>query len=465
VAVTSLHLPLWHVVGLGCLVAVGCSDEGSSAEPGGVSDAGPTSAAPTGGSSTTASASTASVGTTGSASATGSSVPSTTGSGGTAGATIGGASTAGGVGSVTTGATDGSVPAQPVDCAAIAAHVDWELCDSGADFCAAVFKDGAGCSAVCAAVGLACAEAWEDAEDSCAPDMSRAALGCASDSGHESDYCVCQGPGAATSQGSTAAASSSSSDGSGGTTGSSSTSSDGSGAASSTSSDTTASASTATASATTSGGTGGGTNPGCEDVNGDAGTVDSTIVVESGQTFDGECRRYRAGSALGDGSQDENQDPVFRVEDGGRLINVVLGSPAADGIHTYGDVTLENIVWEDIGEDAMTIKESGTVVLDGGGAFNGEDKVFQINAASTFRVSNFTARSAGKFIRQNGDTTFRVDVFIDRCDISQMDEAIFRTDSSSSTVSMTNTRYSDIGDALFIGVSEGNITTSGNTEY
>ena len=116
-------------------------------------------------------------------------------------------------------------------------------------------------------------------------------------------------------------------------------------------------------------------------------------------------------------------------------------------------------VWEG------SLKEGKGTMKLGSGAFNGEDKVFQINAASTFRVSNFTARSAGKFIRQNGDTTFRVDVFIDTCDISEMDEAIFRTDSSSSTVSMTNTRYSNIGDSLFIGVSSSNITTSNNTEY
>lgn len=114
----------------------------------------------------------------------------------------------------------------------------------------------------------------------------------------------------------------------------------------------------------------------------------------------------------------------------------------------------------DVGEDALTIKESGTVTLDGGSARNGEDKVFQINAASTFRVSNFREVSAGKFIRQNGGTTFKVSVFTDRCDISAMAEAIFRTDSTSSTVSMTNTRYSDIGETLFMGVSSGNITQS-----
>jgi pectate lyase C len=198
---------------------------------------------------------------------------------------------------------------------------------------------------------------------------------------------------------------------------------------------------------------------------GNGGALNATEVVGAGQTYDGQGKRYTAGSALGDGSQSEDQQPMFKLENGAKLINVVLGAPAADGIHTYGDVTLENIVWEDIGEDALTIKESGTVTLDGGSASKGEDKVFQINAPSTFKVSNFTASDAGKFIRQNGDTTFKVDVVIDRCDISNMDEAIFRTDSNSSTVTMTNTKYSNIGDSLFVGVSAGNITQSGNMEY
>ncbi len=206
---------------------------------------------------------------------------------------------------------------------------------------------------------------------------------------------------------------------------------------------------------------------GCETTAGDE-RVDATIVVGPGETFDGQCRRYIAGPAVGDGSQSEGQDPVFRLEDGARLLNVVLGAPAADGIHTYGDVTLSNITWEDIGEDALTIKDPGTVELDGGAAYDGSDKVFQINAASTFRVSNFRADNAGKFIRQNGGTGFTVHVFIESCDISNMDEAIFRTDSNSSSVTMSNTRYSNIGDSgdeLWYDVNPANITESDNTQY
>lgn len=198
-------------------------------------------------------------------------------------------------------------------------------------------------------------------------------------------------------------------------------------------------------------------------IQGRGGVVNATIVVKGGTTFDGKNLRYTAGSALGNGSQDEGQKPVFKLENGARLVNVRLGAPAADGIHTYGNVTLENIIWEDIGEDAMTIKESGTVVLKGGSAKNGDDKVFQINAASTFRVSNFKADKAGKFIRQNGGTTFKVQVFIENCEITNMKESIFRTDSKTSTVSMINTRYSGIGKELFMGVSPGNITQRGNS--
>lgn len=195
-------------------------------------------------------------------------------------------------------------------------------------------------------------------------------------------------------------------------------------------------------------------------------TVNSTIEVGAGRTFDGECKCYKANAVtLGNGNQDEDQKPVFRLNNGAKLMNVVLGSPAADGIHCYGNVELENIVWTDVGEDALTIKEEGTVTLNRGYAANGEDKIFQINAASTFRVSNFTANRAGKFIRQNGNTTFYIEAIIDSCDIANMDECIFRTDSPTSKVTMTNTRYHNIGKQLFMIPNPANVTESGNTRY
>lgn len=85
----------------------------------------------------------------------------------------------------------GGSPATPPDCSGITA-AGFELCESGADFCGAVFTDSSGCTEVCAAAGLACETAYENTEDACGADTTLPALAC--DSGHQSDYCRCSGP-------------------------------------------------------------------------------------------------------------------------------------------------------------------------------------------------------------------------------------------------------------------------------
>ena len=88
--------------------------------------------------------------------------------------------------------------APPVDCSPISANPEWELCFSEPDRCIAVFTDGAGCAAVCAAVGLECESVQEDLTGECAPNLQLPALTCDPPSGHQSDYCVCARPGACT---------------------------------------------------------------------------------------------------------------------------------------------------------------------------------------------------------------------------------------------------------------------------
>jgi pectate lyase C len=190
--------------------------------------------------------------------------------------------------------------------------------------------------------------------------------------------------------------------------------------------------------------------------------VHETIRVTSG-TFDGGCRRYSAGPELGDGSQDEGQDPVFRVENGATLRNVVIGNNGADGIHVYNGGTLDNIFWMNVGEDAMTIKSAGTVNVRNIEGYDSDDKFFQINAASTLNVSNCIIHRAGKALRQNGGTTFPINVTFDRCDINTMGEGIFRTDSSSSTARLTNSRLHAAG-TVCIGPWS-SCAQSGNTNY
>jgi len=129
----------------------------------------------------------------------------------------------------------------------------------------------------------------------------------------------------------------------------------------------------------------------------------ATQVVGAGQVFDGGNRRYN----LSGGGQGEGQPPVFDVQNGGTVKNVIIGPLAADGIHCLGNCTLDHVWWEDTGEDAATaLGPAGTVMtVNCGAAYNGADKTFQFNGRGELRISNFYVANSGKLARSCGDCT------------------------------------------------------------
>jgi hypothetical protein len=128
-----------------------------------------------------------------------------------------------------------------------------------------------------------------------------------------------------------------------------------------------------------------------------------TRVVAVGEVFDGQNKRYN----LSGGSQSEGQPPVFEVQEGGVVRNVIIGSLAADGIHCKGNCTLDHVWWEDIGEDAATaMGPVGTIMnVTCGAAFNGSDKTFQFNGRGELHISKFYVEKSGKLARTCGDCT------------------------------------------------------------
>jgi hypothetical protein len=134
--------------------------------------------------------------------------------------------------------------------------------------------------------------------------------------------------------------------------------------------------------------------------------VSATISVSG--TVDGNLRRYYATGAMGDGGQSESQSPIFELANGAVLKNVIIGAPAADGIHCLGTCTLQNVWWEDVGEDAATFigtSASQTMTIDGGGARSATDKVFQHNGPGTMYIRNFQVSDFGKLYRACGNCT------------------------------------------------------------
>ncbi|MEJ3749867.1 pectate lyase [Actinomycetes bacterium KLBMP 9797] len=129
--------------------------------------------------------------------------------------------------------------------------------------------------------------------------------------------------------------------------------------------------------------------------------VNGTIQVPA-SGLDGGMRRY---CCIGDGSQEESQDPMFQLAAGATLSNVIIGAPAGDGVHCSGPCTLRNVWWEDVGEDAATFRGSGSpqFLVDGGGARSASDKVFQHNGPGTLTIQGFQATNFGTFYRSCGN--------------------------------------------------------------
>jgi hypothetical protein len=131
--------------------------------------------------------------------------------------------------------------------------------------------------------------------------------------------------------------------------------------------------------------------------------VNETIPIT--EDFDGGGAVYVPGEGLGSGDQSEEQEPVFEVSAGATLSNLTIAAPGADGIHCVDSCTLENITWEDVGEDAATFDgpEGATYNLVGGSATAAEDKVIQFNGGGTLNISGFTATDFGTMVRSCGD--------------------------------------------------------------
>jgi pectate lyase len=138
-------------------------------------------------------------------------------------------------------------------------------------------------------------------------------------------------------------------------------------------------------------------------------TISGKVVDCGGKTIGLSCKG------------DSEKQPAVLTLNNATVKNVRLSkSGGSDGIHcTGGTCVLENVVWEDICEDAASIgngMKGVTMVIKGGSAFNSTastspggkpDKIFQNNGRNTtIDVQNFTALGEhGKLARSCGDCT------------------------------------------------------------
>lgn len=98
--------------------------------------------------------------------------------------------------------------------------------------------------------------------------------------------------------------------------------------------------------------------------------------IGAGETFDAQYVRYDRGSGACGGQEEGGEaDTVFVLEEGATLKNVIIGADQSEGVYCLGSCTLENLWFEDVCEDAISIKGDGTAYIIGGGAYHADDKV------------------------------------------------------------------------------------------
>ncbi|KAJ8556739.1 hypothetical protein ON010_g9225 [Phytophthora cinnamomi] len=113
-------------------------------------------------------------------------------------------------------------------------------------------------------------------------------------------------------------------------------------------------------------------------------TFDDVYTIKAGEVFDGKMQTFDRFNLTCHGQEESgNSTAVFLLEAGATLKNAIIGVNQMEGVHCdYNDCTIENVWWDDVCEDALSVKggnaASVTRVL-GGGARYADDKVIQHN--------------------------------------------------------------------------------------
>ncbi|KAH7462601.1 putative pectate lyase G [Phytophthora ramorum] len=129
-------------------------------------------------------------------------------------------------------------------------------------------------------------------------------------------------------------------------------------------------------------------------------------TIKAGEVFDGKMQTFERSDITCTGGEGQKDTAVFLVEAGGTLKNAIIGKNQKEGVHCDDhDCTIENVWWDDVCEDALSIKggsASSVTTVTNCGARYAEDKVVQHNGYGTVKIKGFFAQEFGKLYRSCG---------------------------------------------------------------
>ncbi|KAL0571067.1 hypothetical protein V5O48_010889 [Marasmius crinis-equi] len=178
--------------------------------------------------------------------------------------------------------------------------------------------------------------------------------------------------------------------------------------------------------------------------------LDRPIVVRAGETFypQEEYTRFDRGRrSCNDKREGGDQDAVFVLEDGATLARVVIGKVQLEGVHCLGSCTLDHVYFEDVCEDAITIKQPyGTSRINYGGAKHARGNIVQHNGGGTVIINSFYAEDFGKLYRSCGNCREQTDRHVEINDVWAVhgSELAGINENYRDTATIRNVRASDV---------------------
>ncbi|KAG6620773.1 pectate lyase [Phytophthora cinnamomi] len=129
-------------------------------------------------------------------------------------------------------------------------------------------------------------------------------------------------------------------------------------------------------------------------------------TIKAGEVFDGKMQTFERSDITCSDGEGQKDTAVFLVEAGGTLKNAIIGKNQKEGVHCDNhDCTIENVWWDDVCEDALSIKggsASSVTTVTNCGARYASDKVVQHNGYGTVKINGFFAQEFGKLYRSCG---------------------------------------------------------------
>ncbi|KAG4029520.1 hypothetical protein MFRU_015g00620 [Monilinia fructicola] len=147
-------------------------------------------------------------------------------------------------------------------------------------------------------------------------------------------------------------------------------------------------------------------------------TNSKVIEVAAGATFDGGWVKCDHGpGACNDQVEGGDSNAFFILHSRATLQNLIIGKNQAEGVHCSGPCIPKSKWFQDVYEDAITIKNDVSCQetwIRGGGAYHAAEKVVQHNRCGTVSIINFHVEDCGPLYRscRNCSCQFDHNVYI-----------------------------------------------------